>query len=82
MRPAGRSAVMPVDSPTVANAEITSKATWSKPKSVSASIRKVATATSPMPNSAMASAWRWFVAGTRRRPTSTSGSPRISAHST
>ena len=73
---------MPVDSPTVANAEMTSNSTWSRLKSVSASIRNVATATRPMPSSAMASACRWLVPGTRRRPTSTSGSPRISAHST
>ena len=73
---------MPVDSPTVANADTTSNRTWSRLKSLSATIRNVATATRPMPSSAIASAWRWLVPGTRRRPTSTSGSPRISAHRT
>ena len=42
----------------------------------------MATATKPIPSSATASASRWLSAGTRRCPTSTPGSPRISAHNT
>ena len=75
----GRSSVIPVDSPTVANADTVSNSTASSPKGVISSSATVATITSPTPASATVRAWRWMAAGSRRPSTCTVGSPRISA---
>src|SRR5690606_32949901 len=79
----GACMVTPVDSPTVPNAEITSNMTCSKAKpSVSATTSRTAAVTTPTDSTVTLNAWRWGAPAIRRRATTTSGSPLISAQMT
>ncbi len=75
-------AVIPVDSPTVEKAEITSNRTWSRVNGVSISIRMVEPTTVATDRSATLSAWRWGPRGMCRKNAVTLVSPRTSVRMT
>ncbi|OPZ50135.1 MAG: hypothetical protein BWY91_02896 [bacterium ADurb.BinA028] len=78
----GSAGVIPVESPTVAKAEMASNATLSKAKSLTMSSPMVPIATTPTASSTTVNAWRSESRGIRRLPTVTSCSPRISLQMT
>lgn len=75
----GRSAVMPVDRPTVAKAEITSKMTRSVAISVVCRMNTVPSTTTALLRTSTVMAWRWAEWLMRRPKASVSIRPRISA---